>query len=105
MDVLNSWIKGFLDDPRILKSRGYQSYTVLTLCRILHTYENGTIVSKPVAAEWAKRTLDEKWIPLIERAWMGRQNPGMRTKSEDLIGTLDFIRYTVEKTGENRPAK
>lgn len=98
VDILNSWIKGFLDDPRILENCGYQSYTVLTLCRILHTYAYGTIVSKPAAAEWAKRTLEPEWSPLIEHAWMGRQNPGMKSDPEDLKRTLDFIRYTLEKT-------
>jgi predicted nucleotidyltransferase len=98
VDIVNSWIKGFLDDPRILENRGYQSYTVLTLCRILHTYAYGTIVSKPVAAEWAKRTLEPEWSPLIERVWMGRQNPFMKSDPEDLKRTLDFIRYTLEKT-------
>jgi hypothetical protein len=97
-NILNSWIKGFLDDPRILENRGYQSYTVLTLCRILHTYSYGTIVSKPAAAEWAKRTLEPEWTPLIENAWMGRQNPGVKSDPEDLKRTLDFIRYTLEKT-------
>lgn len=97
-DILNSWIKGFLDGSRMLESRGYQSYTVLTLCRILHTYKHGIIVSKPVAAGWAKRTLGKEWSPLIERAWIGRQSPGMKADPEDLKGTLKFIRYTMEKT-------
>jgi len=96
-DILNSWIKGFLDDPRILESRGYQSYTVLTLCRMLHTYQHGVIVSKPVAVEWAKQTLEEEWTPLIERAWIGRQNPGLPAEPEAINRTLDFIRYTLER--------
>lgn len=101
-DIMNGWIKGFLDDSSILESRGYQSFTVLTLCRILHTFKHGTIVTKPVAAEWAKRTLDQKWIPLIERAWIGRQSPGMKTNSEDLEETLEFIRYTLQIVGTNK---
>lgn len=97
VDIMNSWIKGFLDDSRILESCGYQSYTVLTLCRILHTYMHGTIVSKPAAAKWAKQTLEPEWIPLIEHAWLGRQNPGEKSDSEDLKQTLDFIRYTLNR--------
>lgn len=100
VDIMNGWIKGFLDDSRILESRGYQSYTVLTLCRILHTYMHGTIVSKPAAAEWARRTLDPGWIPLIERAWAGRQNPGLKSNPEEIKRTLDFIRYTLERTSK-----
>jgi predicted nucleotidyltransferase len=98
VNIMNSWIKGFLDDSRILESTGYQSYTVLTLCRIMHTYMNGTIVSKPAAAKWAKQTLEPEWIPLIERAWLGRQNPGVKSDPEDLKQTLDFIRYTLKRT-------
>lgn len=96
-DIMNTWIKGFLDDPRILGNRGYQAYTVLTLCRILHTYEHGTIVSKPVAAEWAKRALPPEWSPLVERAWLGRRNPGVESDPKDLNRTLDFIRYTLKR--------
>jgi predicted nucleotidyltransferase len=97
MDVLNGWIKGFLENPHMLDKRGYQSYTVLTLCRILYTLEHGDVTSKPVAADWAKRTLPPERSPLIERAWIGRQNPEANTEPKDLNGTLDFIRYVVKR--------
>ena len=97
-DILNGWIKGFLDDSRMLEKRGYQSYTVLTLCRILYTLRHGDVVSKRVAADWTKLNLDGKWIPLIDRAWEGRQDPGVPTRPRDLDETLDFIRYTLEGT-------
>ncbi len=103
VDIMNHWINGFLDDPSILNSRGYQAYTVLTLCRILHTFRYGTVVTKPVAARWAKENLDEKWKSLIERAWIGRQKPGMGSYPDDLQRTLDFIRYTLEIVGTNKP--
>jgi predicted nucleotidyltransferase len=96
-DILNGWIKGFLDDSRMLEKRGYQSYTVLTLCRILYTLRHGDVVSKQVAAEWSKQNLDMKWTPLIDRAWEGRQDPGLPARSRDLDETLDFIRYTLER--------
>jgi predicted nucleotidyltransferase len=98
LDILNSWIKGFLEDPQILESRGYQSYTVLTLCRILHTHKFGTIATKPVAANWARQTLDRKWIPLIDRAWEGRGNPGVKSNQQDINDTLEFIRYSLDMT-------
>jgi len=98
VDILNSWIKGFLDDPSLLKSRGYQSYTVLTLCRILHTFRYGTIVTKPVATEWAKENLDKQWKPLIERAWIGRQNPGEPANPEDIKATQEMIKYALNLT-------
>ena len=95
-EILQNWFRHFLDDPAPLKSRGYQSYTVRTMCRILYTYEHGEIVSKPAAAAWAKQNLDHEWIGLIERAWEGRQTPGLEALPEDINRTLDFIRYTLE---------
>jgi predicted nucleotidyltransferase len=95
-EVLQKWFRHFLEDPAPLKSRGYQSYTVLTMCRILYTYEHGEIVSKPAAAAWVKQNLSKEWIGLIERAWAGRQTPGLDALPEDISGTLDLIRYTLE---------
>lgn len=95
-EILRNWFRHFLDDPSPLKGRGYQSYTVLTMCRILYTYEHGEIVSKPVAATWVKQNLGKEWVGLIDRAWAGRQTPGLEALPEDINGTLDFIRYTLE---------
>ena len=102
-DILHNWFRQFLDDPDRLKSRGYQSYTVLTLCRILYTYEHGEIVSKPAAMEWVKQNLSKEWIGLIDRAWSGRQAPGLKAQTEDIEGTLDFIRYTLEYMSDQKP--
>jgi len=101
VDIMNNWIKGFLNDSSKLESHGYQSYTVLTLCRILHTFKHGTIVTKPVAANWAKENLGRRWKPLIERAWLGRQNPGAKSNPDDLNETLDFIRFVLQETVAN----
>ena len=40
------------DSPAILQTRGYQSYAVLSLCRILYTRRHGAIISKRSAASW-----------------------------------------------------
>jgi predicted nucleotidyltransferase len=95
-EILQNWFCHFLDDSAPLKSRGYQSYTVLTMCRILYTVVHGEIVSKPAAAAWVKQNLSEEWIGLIDRAWAGRQTPCLEAFPEDISGTLDFIRYTLE---------
>jgi hypothetical protein len=95
-EILQNWFRQFLDDPAPLKSRGYQTYTVLTMCRTLYTWEHGEIVSKPAAAAWVKQNLDHEWTGLIERAWAGRQTPGLEALPEDITATLDFIRYTLE---------
>jgi len=94
--VLQGWTAQILNDPVEIDSRGYQSYTVLTLCRILYTLQHGSVASKPVAARWAQETLDQRWVPLIERAWIGRQNPGVKAQADEVHETLDLIRYTLE---------
>ena len=38
------------DHPADLNFRGYQSYVVLTVCRMLYTLEDGTVVTKPTTA-------------------------------------------------------
>jgi hypothetical protein len=99
--TLEGWVKPILQDLAILKNSGYQSYFVLTLCRILYTLKYGKIVSKQVAASWAQTTLGEPWRTLIDRAWLGRQYPGEEASPENIQGTLDFARYTLEFTGLN----
>lgn len=96
LEILHRWLAPMLDDPAQLNSRGYQSYTVLSMCRMLYTLQYGTVVSKPVAARWAQETLAERWVPLIERALAGRHNPQSKAQSDDVNGTLDFVRYTLE---------
>ena len=93
--ILQGWAAQILDTPDEIDSRGYQSYTVLTLCRILYTLQNGAVASKSVAAKWVQETLDERWIPLIDRAWIGRQNPDLKVETDEVHETLEFIRYTL----------
>ena len=101
-EILDTWFALMLDDPSKLKSRGYQSYTVLTMCRMLYTLEFGTVVSKPVASRWARETIDEQWASLIERAWVGRQHPRLEADADDVNATLDFVRYTIERSRQLR---
>jgi predicted nucleotidyltransferase len=98
--VLENWAAQFLDQPDRLRQRGYQSYVVLTLCRTLYTLQFGDIVSKPKALAWVKESLDARWQGLIERAWLGRQNPQLAAEGEDIRQTLAFIRYAQHN---NRP--
>jgi hypothetical protein len=99
VSLLHGWATQILSNPQLINSRGYQSYTVLSLCRILYTLQFGDVVSKPLAARWAKETLGGNWVSLIKRAWEGRHNSGVRAESDDINGTLDFIRYALE-TGQ-----
>jgi hypothetical protein len=65
---------------------------------MLYTLQNRAILSKPAAAKWAINILDSKWKPLIERAIIGRQNPGMDAEPDDINATLDMMRYAAECT-------
>src|SRR5687768_6354086 len=96
VNVLPLWATPILEDPLPIRNRGYQSYVVLSLCRMLYTLQCGTIVSKRAAADWAQDSLSKQWTPLIARAWLGRQTPGSDAEPEDVEGTLNFIRYTME---------
>jgi len=96
--ILPGWTQQILDNPGEISKRGYQSYTVLTLCRILYTLQNGSVVSKPIAARWARENQDLRWSPLIDRARLGRQHASEKAESKDIDETLDFIRYTLKRS-------
>lgn len=98
------WPAQILAAPAQISELGYQSYIVLTLCRMLYTLQFGTIISKPAAARWAQATLSARWSPLIERAWLGRQTPQMKATADDINETLDFIRYTLARSQQSEPA-
>jgi hypothetical protein len=94
--ILPGWGGGLLADPSPMKFPGYQSYVVLSMCRILYTFQYGEVVPKLTAANWAKEALPARWTPLIESAWIGRHIPRWETSPEDEIqATLDFIRYAL----------
>jgi len=96
VDVLPLWAGPILDDPLQIRNRGYQSFMVLSLCRMIYTLQCGTIISKRAAADWAQDSLSKQWTPLITRAWLGRQKPDSDAEPEDVEGTLNFIRFTME---------
>jgi hypothetical protein len=96
LSLLPVWPAPLLEDASSVNSRGYQSYIVLTLCRMLYTLEFGAVASKPAAARWAQQSLPPVFAPLIERAWEGRHQPGQAPQADDLAATLELIRYTVK---------
>ena len=95
--ALRSWAAPMLEQDRPFDWHGYQTYTVLTLCRILYTLENGSVVSKITAARWALTALDARWTGLIERAAEGRLAPQREIPEGDVDGTLAFVRYALEQ--------
>jgi hypothetical protein len=59
-----------------------QRYAVTMACRILYTLETAQVASKLGAIEWAQRTLDARWRPLLgqvradrERGWDPQDPP------------------------------
>ncbi len=94
--TLREWWAPQLEHPVRLHSREYQAYAVLTMCRALYTLQHGTVVSKPVAAQWAQGALGRRWAGLIERAlaWPRGAQP------DELDETLDLIRHTLERSQE-----
>ena len=96
VNVLPLWANSILDQPSLIKGRGYQSYCVLSLCRILYTLQNKSILSKRAAAKWGLEILDARWKPLIERAILGRQNSSVAAAPEDINETLEMMRYALD---------
>jgi hypothetical protein len=94
--ILRKWWAGFLDDRSDrLRNRGYQSYAVLSMCRILYTLQTGSVASKRAASDWARQFLSAERTRLIDRAWDGRHHPGLQAAPEDIAQTQDFIRETL----------
>ncbi len=81
---VSGWAEPMLADPAVIDSSSYQSYIVLTLCRMLYTLRNGVRISKPAAVRWALTTLTGQWTGLIERAWEGRKHSPQDPSIEDV---------------------
>jgi hypothetical protein len=81
-------------DVAWLRPRNYQAFAVLTMCRNLYTLEHGALVSKPVAADWARRRLAPPWPTLVDRALAWRADE--QTDDRCLPETLGFVAHILE---------
>ena len=97
MGVLHEWWFPMLDDPSWLREHdaGYRSFAVITMCRVLHALETGTITSKPKAAQWTRERRDEPWKQLIDTSIEVSNHAKMDIP---LDKTLKFIEFIKEKT-------
>jgi predicted nucleotidyltransferase len=96
-DVLAGWAAELVRDPAEVRSAsGYQSYVVLSLCRIRYTLRHGAVVSKRHAAEWAMDAFDPRWRPLIDRALADRQLPRRTPDPQAVEATLAFLQESLE---------
>jgi hypothetical protein len=84
-----------------LRTRDYQAFAVLSMCRALYALERGRLVSKPVAAAWARDRLGPPWAALIDRALVWRRD--RRGDDAALPETIAFVRFTVERAGRGLP--
>ena len=96
--VLREWWFPMLENPAWLRenSRGYHSYAILTMCRVLHALEHGTIASKPVAAKWAQAKLGGKWTDIIHLALLARKPTPQ--EFDLLTPAIELIQYVKDNT-------
>lgn len=102
-----SWGQEILAEPERYSNRFYQSFIVLSYCRMLHDLHNGNPGSKKAGAEWVKSNLNPSWAGLIDRTWDGRPNPAVsvRTPADpaEFELTLAFMQYIIEEIDNHFP--
>lgn len=84
-DLLEMWWFPMTKDRKKLEHAGYRFYAILTMARMLATFELNKIVSKKVAAAYALAELDGRWIRLIEKA-LNRDDSASVEETQALIG-------------------
>ena len=108
-ETLTKWGEEILDDPSQYNNLFYQSFIVLSYCRMLHDLFRGYPGSKREGAEWVKSVpreaglaLDPSWSNLIDGAWDGRPNPAQKVQQpadvENFEKTLRFIEYVINES-------
>lgn len=78
--------------PDWLDVAAYQAFSILTMCRALHTLNTGTLTSKPKAAMWAMSALGPQRRGDIEWALAHRHD----FTPHETGPALDFIRHTLD---------
>ncbi|HSF83499.1 MAG TPA: aminoglycoside adenylyltransferase domain-containing protein [Anaerolineales bacterium] len=100
--TLNNWGQEILADPAQYNNRFYQSFIVLSYCRMLHDLQRGYPGSKRAGAEWAKSALDPAWEALIDDTWEGRPDPACKVRQpadpEAFEKTLRFVEYIINES-------
>lgn len=85
------------------RSRPYQAYLIMTVCRALYAVENGEQVSKKRAASWVKKRFPE-YSALIENAFIWREQH--RDESVNHEATFpearEFILFIAGKIKESK---
>ncbi len=101
-EVITGWGREILAHPEPYNNWFYQTFIVLSYCRMLHDLKAGSLSSKHAGAEWAKRNLDPSWSALIDRTWAGRPTPEYSIKQPadpiDFELTLKFVEYIIQES-------
>jgi hypothetical protein len=79
-----------------------QRYAVATLCRILHTFDEGRVSSKRAAMVWAKDHTEPRWSDLVQQALDDRRlgwDPRASPRPGSVEQTLAFLEYVQRRVG------
>ena len=79
-----------------------QRYAVATLCRILHTFNEGRVASKKASLLWANGHVDPQWSTLIQQALDDRGlgwDPHEPPRPGSVEQTLAFVEYVQRRVG------
>jgi predicted nucleotidyltransferase len=102
LDVIINWGREILTHPDKFNNHFYQTFIVLSYCRMLHDLKAGALSSKRTAAEWAKQNLDPSWSALIDKTSAGRPNPSQSIRRPadpgDFEKTLKFVAYIIKES-------
>lgn len=95
--VMTKWGGEMRATPDLISSVWYQSFAVITFCRMLQTLHTGEIHSKLVGVRWVQAELEPRWSGLVQRAWAERPDPSRKIRlpadGDEVRQTLDFIAY------------
>jgi len=101
-ETIIDWGQKILDDPASYNNRFYQSFIVLSYCRMLRDLHTGCAGSKREGAKWAKTSLDSSWSDLIDGTWAGRPDPAHQVQqpadAQDFARTLEFVKYVMKES-------
>ena len=97
--TIQAWAREIFADPQAMNNGWYQPYAVLSYCRMLQTLATGRVHSKPSGAAWARRALEPRWTPLVERALAAHSGQWLRVAQPadpaDFEATQEFVRYAL----------
>ena len=107
-ETMQDWGAEIRREPERFDNCFYQSFIVLSYCRMWHDWHRGAIGSKRDGAEWAKARLDSRWHGLIDRTWGERPNPEITVRQpadpRDFASTLRFVEVVLQAVNRDAAA-